>query len=88
MLILLFENKGMDFPQYRKLSNEKVYYKIIDDRHFDEIQIVGSKAFYFSHIAKQYPEILRIQDMLAESTDFLKCNEVEYNQLLDRYSLG
>lgn len=77
----------MDFPQYRKLSNEKVFYKIIDDRHFDEVQIVGSKAFYFSHKAEQYPEILRIQDMLSQAEHFLISGADEYEQLLDRYTL-
>ena len=34
-------DKGTDFPQYRKLSNDKVFYRIVDERHFDEIQIIG-----------------------------------------------
>jgi hypothetical protein len=48
------------------LSNEKSFYKIIDDRNFEEIQIVGSKKYYFKFHATQYPEMLKIQDMLAK----------------------
>ena len=60
-------NKGTDFPQYRKLSNNKVYYKILNQREFDEIQIIGSKAQLFTTQAKQYPEILKIQDLRLDN---------------------
>jgi hypothetical protein len=53
----------MKFPIYRKLPNEKVYYKLIDDRNFEEITLMGTKAFKFNMMATQYPEILKIQDM-------------------------
>ncbi len=61
----------MNFPQYRMLINEKVIYKIIDDRNFEEKQRSGSKVFHFKMTATQYPEILKIQDML-------NCNEELY----------
>lgn len=57
-------NKDNLFPQFRKLSNEKAFYKIIDERNFEEIQLVGSKKLIYQTYAEQYPEILRIQDML------------------------
>lgn len=81
-------NKDMDFPQYRKLRNEKVFYRILDDRHFDEVQIVGTKANFFQHKAEQYPEILRIQDMLMESPYFTDSSQQEFEELLKRYSFG
>jgi hypothetical protein len=55
----------MNFPQYRMLINEKVIYKIIDDRNFEEKQRSGSKIFHFKIEAKQYPELLKIKDMLS-----------------------
>ncbi|PWL28109.1 MAG: hypothetical protein DCO96_09025 [Fluviicola sp. XM-24bin1] len=81
-------HKVTDFPQYRKLSNEKVFYRIRDDRNFDEIQIVGSRASLFSMEAKQYPEILKIQDLLSLAEGFLESNEDEFNALLKQYNLG
>ena len=81
------QDKGRDFPQYRKLSNEKVFYKIIDDRHFDEIQRLGSKILQYSFHAVQYPEILRIQDMLNFSEGYIESNEEEYSALLNHQSL-
>ena len=58
------KNKDTFFPQYRKLGNGLTFYKITDDRTFEEIQVVGSRKNKYKTEAKQYPEILRIQDML------------------------
>lgn len=72
----------MDFPQYRKLPNDKVFYKIIDNTHFEEIQLVGKKAFHHLIHAKQYPEMLRIKDMLEKMRPFVESNEVEFKRHL------
>lgn len=53
-----------DFPQYRKLANEKSFYEIVDERHFTEKQRIGKQVFTISIEANQYPEIIRIQEML------------------------
>lgn len=77
-------DKGTDFPQYRKLSNDKVFYRILDDRHFDEIQIIGTKAQLRNVVAEQYPEILRIQDMLSYGIlGFVASNEEEFLNIKD-----
>ncbi len=79
-------NKDTDFPQYRKLSNDKVFYRILDDRIFDEIQVIGSKAQLRHIVAKQYPEILRVQDMLTfEIEGVILSNEEEFNGLITKY---
>lgn len=57
-------HKNTDFPQFRKLSNDKVFYRINSDRHFTEVQFIGTSKMIFQCEAKQYPEILKIQDML------------------------
>jgi hypothetical protein len=54
----------MNFPQYRMLINAKVIYKIIDERNFEEKQRTGSRVIQFKMEAKQYPEILKIKDIL------------------------
>lgn len=61
----------LDFPQYRKLANDKSHYEIRGDRHFIEKQIIGKQVFTIEIEAKQYPEILRIQDMLNCEEGFL-----------------
>jgi len=54
----------MDFPQYRRYSNNLSWFKILDERHFIELQFIGDKVLRHAVTATQYPEILRIQDML------------------------
>ena len=56
-----------DFPYFRKLSNNKSFYKIVDDKNFEEVQLIGSKKIHTKHAAKQYHEMLRIQDMITVS---------------------
>lgn len=80
-------SKDIDFPQYRKLSNEKVFYKILSDRKFIEIQLMGSKAFLYEFDAIQYPEILKIQDMLSLEESYLTSNKLEFETLIENYSL-
>lgn len=76
-------DKGRDFPQYRKLFNEKAFYKIIDARHFEEIQLFGSRKTTYNFTAEKYPEILRIQDMLNLESGFLESDREEYERILD-----
>ena len=80
-------SKDIDFPQYRKLSNEKVFYKILSDRKFIEIQRMGSKAFLYEFDIIKYPEILKIQDMLSLEESYLQSNKLEFETLIDTYSL-
>jgi hypothetical protein len=54
----------MDFPQYRKLEGFRRYYRINDERSFDEIVVVNGKVTMNRIEANQFPEMLRIQDML------------------------
>ncbi|MBC9813300.1 hypothetical protein H9Y05_12550 [Crocinitomicaceae bacterium CZZ-1] len=58
-------NKCKDFPQYRVLSGRKVYYKIVSDGQFIELSWIGEKPVKYIVTAVQYPERLRIMDMLA-----------------------
>jgi hypothetical protein len=75
-------NKDRVFPQYRKLVNEKAYYKKIDSRNFEEIQLIGSIKKFFKINANQYPEILKIDDMLnLTNENYLESSEKEWNEL-------
>jgi len=81
-------DKGTHFPQYRMLSNGKTYYKITGDRNFEEIQIMGSRLVRHVFIAEQYPEILRIKDMLEGYEGIYVTIEADYYaDLLKRMAL-
>jgi hypothetical protein len=73
----------MTFPIYRKLANEKSYYKIVSEESFIELQKIGSKTRRHTIIAQQFPEKLRIQDMISLVDGFLSCDETEF-ETMDR----
>jgi hypothetical protein len=75
-------DKNTDFPQYRKLPNDKAFYRINSNRDFDEVQILGSKVLRYHHEAKQYPEILRIMSMLDCEDPFVQSDVNEFERLL------
>jgi len=59
----------MNFPQFRKYKNIKTYFKIISEKEFEEVSAIGSNYSLHKVIAEQYPEMLRIQDMLNCEND-------------------
>ncbi|MCO5260472.1 MAG: hypothetical protein M9916_10045 [Crocinitomicaceae bacterium] len=64
-------NKVNDFPQYRMMNGRKVYYKILSDKEFIELSWIGDKPFVHHVKAQQYPEMLRIMDMLNCENPFV-----------------
>lgn len=75
----------MDFPQYRALSNGMVMYKIIDERHFIEVQRVGTRYFRYEHHAEKYPEILRVKEMLDLSLQGIEeSSKVHFEEFSDK----
>jgi hypothetical protein len=72
-------DKNTDFPQYRKLPNNKAFYRINSDRDFDEVQVLGSKVLCYHHDAKQYPEILRIMSMMDYEEPFVLSTRSEFD---------
>jgi hypothetical protein len=71
----------MDFPQYRKLSNRRSFYRIESSVKFTEVQIMGSKRFVHSVEARQYPEKLRIMDMLNCEPPFELSDRNEFDSM-------
>jgi hypothetical protein len=70
------------YPEYRKLATNRTFYKILDDRNFEEKQIIGDSVAFYKIQAQQYPEILRIQDMLTlHEGFFLPSNEAEWEAI-------
>ena len=68
----------MEFPQYRELKGFNRFYKIVDDRNFIEVYFIGTKVMSHEIEAKQYLEILRIQDMLKCESPFVEITEEEF----------
>ncbi|MBS1652847.1 MAG: hypothetical protein JSU07_12635 [Bacteroidetes bacterium] len=78
-------NNLIKFPQYRKYKNNLSYFKIIDERIFIEVQVIGSKYFVNQVEAKQFPEILFVKDLLLNFNDLvLEISAVEFESLLKK----
>ena len=73
-----------EFPQYRKLINNKSYYRIEDESHFIEIQLIGNKAFELKINAVQFPEKLKITDMLNCEDPYIKIEQYEFDKINQR----
>lgn len=57
----------MKYPVYRKYSNNKSYFKVLDENHFEEIQILGSRYLLYSFEAKILPDRNLMHDMIEMS---------------------
>lgn len=77
--------KLSEFPQYRKLINNRSFYCIEDENHFLEIQIIGNKGFVLKIQAKQFPEKLKIKDMLNCEEPYKKIEPSEFDGVYNRY---
>jgi hypothetical protein len=75
--------EDIQFPQYRKYSNNKNYFRIVSASEFEEIQVIGSKHIKRQVTATQFPEKLFITDLLLlNSPDMVKIDEGEYQEIL------
>ena len=72
------------FPCYRKLRNDKSFYKISCERNFTEIQCVGNKYFKIEINANKYPEIILILYMINKREIYEFSTEEEFNTIEDK----
>jgi hypothetical protein len=71
----------MEFPAYRKYSNNRNFFKIINASSLEEVQVVADKRFVRITEAQLYPERMFIQDLLNCVTDHIVAiTEAEYGQ--------
>lgn len=72
-----FYSKTMTFPQYRKLEGFQRYYEIRDDRTFVEVTVMNGKVNSSVITATQFPEMLRIKDMINQEWNYRPMEEAE-----------
>jgi hypothetical protein len=68
-----------DYPMYRKLSNQKSFYRIESITEFEEIQCIGSARIKTFYKAEKYPEVLRVREMISCQPPFEMSTEMEYS---------
>lgn len=72
----------MDYPQYRKYTNNKAYFKILSRTEWEEIQIIGSKHIFHQFTVKIMPDRNYIHDMTFDyENNWLKIEEQEYEKI-------
>lgn len=70
------------FPQYRKYSNNRNFFKISSAEDFEEISFIGNKHIVRQHRATILPDRNLIQDLLHDPAFAETITEEEYmNQL-------
>lgn len=66
---------------YRKYKNNKSYFKIINPRQFEEIQVIGSKIVVKLIDAHLFPEMNFIRDLVYDYAGMAdEISEAEYNK--------
>ena len=77
--------EDIQFPQYRKYSNNINFFKILSPKEFEEIQVIGSKTLHRKVVATQFPEMNLIIDLVTLANEFvLKSDEGEFEELLNK----
>ncbi len=74
---------SMDFPQYRKIAGFDRFYKITGERVFIEKYKLNGVWVENEVQAVQYPEILRIQDMLQQQWSFREMTTEEIELIFE-----
>lgn len=75
-------NTKITYPQYRKYSNNKSYFKIISPTQFEEIKITGSSKKLHLFEAKILPDRNFISDMTFDCKgNWLKIDQSEYERV-------
>jgi hypothetical protein len=71
----------MKFPIYRKYSNNKSFFKILNEIEFEELKFIGQALELYKVIAVQYPEKLFIKDLIEKAD---KISEEDYNAIYQK----
>lgn len=80
MLILI-----MDYPLYRKYSNNKHYFKINSDTEFEELTLIGEKVIHSIKKATILPDKNFVSDLIHTSFEsIIASDEQEFSSLLMR----
>ena len=76
------------FPLYRKSSDSKNFYQIINEREFFQLKIIGSKIRKYHYIVDKFPEILMIKEMIDFSNEFYEECESKDFEIREQNSIS
>jgi hypothetical protein len=84
VLTLYEDTIKMEFPQFRKLENGRSLYKITSPNQFIELQQIGTNWFHYKFDVQQFPDLLRIEDMLQGKHPFEVVQEIEFETIFSQ----
>ncbi len=80
-------NEQITYPQYRKYLNDRVFFKIISEKEWEEIQILGSSYLIHYFTVKILPDRNLIYDMTFDyKGNWMKIEEEEYELIKTKIS--
>ncbi len=68
-----------DFPVFRKYTNNKNYFKVINSNKFIEISVIGKQVILKKTEAKIYPDKLFISELINCNQSILNISEEEFS---------
>ncbi len=75
-------NDEINYPQYRKYLNDKVFFKIISNNEWEEVQIVGSNYLLHHFTVQIMPDRNLIYDMTFDyNRNWAKIESDEYEKV-------
>jgi hypothetical protein len=78
----------IEFPLFRKFSNNTSFYKIHSEKSFTEIKTMGKYYFINEVNALQFPEMVLIKDMInLEVGEYIGISEIEYDLMVEKIKL-
>lgn len=78
-------SKEIIYPQYRKYPNNKAYFKIISDKEWEEVQVIGNKYILHSFEVKIMPDRNLLHDMTFDyEGNWVKIESEEYETVVER----
>ncbi len=81
-------NDEVTYPQYRKYLNEKVFFQIISNNEWEEIQIVGSNYLQHRFTVKIMPDRNLLYDMTFNyERNWVKIDAHEYEKIKSNVKL-
>lgn len=81
--------KKIYYPQYRKYSNNKSYFKVLSPTEFEEIKVTGNNKSIHLFEAKILPDRNLIYDMTFDYDNFwVKIEKAEYETIKNSASFS
>lgn len=84
----MVSEKSISFPQFRKYSNNKSFFKIEDNRAIDEVYYIGKKAYFQRTAIQTFVERNLVEELLNfDGIHILKIHEETYENALAEVEL-